>query len=226
MGDDDKLLPNCLEEYILLIDKYPKLGVYHAWTEIINEESIFYSLQPPRPEYESAYSLLWNRWDNRNCQFIGDFLFETKALKQNGGFYKLPLAWGSDDISALIAAKKGGIANTRKIVFQYRINSHTISSTGSTELKVKAIENEKKWYKEFLKEKPVDKLDHKYYQLCLNMIDLHFCKKYIHAISKDVSQHSLSRILYWSKKRKKYNLTIKMMIYIFIEAIKRNQLKK
>jgi glycosyltransferase involved in cell wall biosynthesis len=39
MGDDDKLAPNCLEEYNNLIDKYPDLDVYHARTLMIDENS-------------------------------------------------------------------------------------------------------------------------------------------------------------------------------------------
>ena len=33
MGDDDLILPNCLEEYAKLMAKYPGLGVYHAEKE-------------------------------------------------------------------------------------------------------------------------------------------------------------------------------------------------
>lgn len=42
MGDDDKLLPTCLEEYNKLIERHPNLGVYHAWTQIIDENQILY----------------------------------------------------------------------------------------------------------------------------------------------------------------------------------------
>lgn len=226
MGDDDKLLPDCLEEYSRLIDKYPNLGIYHAWSEIINEKSEFYSLQASRPEYESVYSLLWNRWDNRKYQFIGDFLFETRTLKANGGFYKLPLAWGTDDISALIAAKRKGIANTQKVIFQYRINPHTISSTGNVKIKMDAIEREKRWYKEFLREIPIEELEYKYYQLCLIMLKLHFQKKQIRTITIDITQNSIIHILYWLRQKKKYNISIKMIVYAILESIKRKQLKK
>ena len=61
MGDDDRLLPCCLKEYLKLMEKYPGLGVYHAWTEIIDEESVMFDLQQPRPEWESALSVAWNR---------------------------------------------------------------------------------------------------------------------------------------------------------------------
>lgn len=45
MGDDDKFLPNCLEEYVRLIAKYPGIGLLHGWTEIIDENSTAYQKQ-------------------------------------------------------------------------------------------------------------------------------------------------------------------------------------
>ena len=103
MGDDDMLAPDCLTEYLQLMKCYPDLDIYHGRTEIINEHTKFYMLQEARPKYESVYSLIWHRWKGR-AQFIGDFLFRVQALKEKGGFYKLPLAWASDDISANIMA--------------------------------------------------------------------------------------------------------------------------
>lgn len=81
MGDDDKLLPRCLEEYNKLIECYPGLGVYHAWTEIIDENSNVIRMQEARPEREGVYSMIWGRWNGRT-QYIGDFLFERKLLKK------------------------------------------------------------------------------------------------------------------------------------------------
>ena len=142
MGDDDVLSENCLDEYIKLIAKYPNLNVYHARTEIINENSQFIRLTEARPEFESVYSLIWHRWRGRS-QYIGDFLYRTENLKLNGGFYKLPLAWGSDDLTAYIHARDKGIANTQNPIFKYRISSQTITNSGSITYKLKAIEEEK-----------------------------------------------------------------------------------
>lgn len=149
MGDDDMLLPNCLENYDKLIAKYPGLGVYHAWTEIIDEEGNFFKMQHPRPEYESVYSMIWSRWNGRTRQYIGDFCFDTELLKADGGYYKLPLAWGSDDITAVRAAARKGIANMQTLGFAYRENRYTITSTGNDYIKLQAINSEKEWYKSF-----------------------------------------------------------------------------
>lgn len=156
IGDDDRLKQCCLEEYRKLIEKYPGLEIYHARTEIIDENSAPKFLQEERPEWESALSLLWNRWDNRENQYIGDFCYDTQALRRNGGYYKLPLAWGSDDISAVRAATSKGIANTLIPCFEYRQNSQTITSSKNARTKLEATLASHKWFMEFIKGLDVD----------------------------------------------------------------------
>lgn len=151
IGDDDRLLPCCLEQYHDLILQHPGLNVYHAWSEIIDEHGIVTSMQAPRPEWESVLSLIWNRWSSREKQFIGDFCYSVGYLKAAGGYYKLPLAWGSDDITATMAANEKGIANTQQICFQYRDNSRSItSSTANARQKMLATLQQYDWFGHFL----------------------------------------------------------------------------
>lgn len=153
MGDDDLLLPCCLEEYEKLILKFPNLHVYHTRTEIINDHGKVIATQEIRPEWESMVSLIWNRWTSRDKQFIGDFCYDTNYLKATGGYYKLPLAWGSDDLTATMAAKEKGIANTQRFGFQYRVSTQTItSSRHNARLKMEATLAQYKWYDRLLSE--------------------------------------------------------------------------
>ena len=137
MGDDDRLLPNCLDEYSKLIEKYPGLNIYHGMTEIINEHSEVYNIQEARPEREGVYSMMNGRLRNHRIQFIGDWLIKRDALSQMYGYVKMPMAWGSDDLTAYILAMNGGVANTQIPVFQYRVNSLTITNSGNYREKVK-----------------------------------------------------------------------------------------
>lgn len=153
MGDDDRLLPCCLDEYRALIKKYPDLNVYHTRTEIIDGNGEVINLQEPRPEWESALSMVWNRWASRDKQYIGDFCYNIKFLNAIGGYYKLPLAWGTDDITTTMAAKERGIANTQTFGFQYRENSLTItSSVTNARIKIEAVMLQYNWYHGFLEE--------------------------------------------------------------------------
>lgn len=130
MGDDDCLLPNCLEEYSKLIEKYPDLDIYHGMTEIIDENGNVTNMQEARPEREGMYSMISGRLRNSRLQYIGDWLFKRTALEQLNGYVNMPMAWGSDDLTAYTIAKNKGVANTQIPVFQYRISSLTISNSG------------------------------------------------------------------------------------------------
>ena len=92
MGDDDRLLPNSLEEYSRLIEKYPDLDIYHGMTEIIDEKSRVTNMQEARPEREGIYSMLIGRLRNCRMQYIGDWLFKRSALQQINGYVKMPMA--------------------------------------------------------------------------------------------------------------------------------------
>ncbi len=219
MGDDDCLLPCCLEEYHKLMCKYPNLGIYHAWAELIDEKGNFYEIQQPRVEFESALSLAWNRWNGRSYQFIGDFCFNIKILRHNGGFFKTTLAWGADDISAIIAANSCGIANTQCVCFQYRVNRYTITNSGNHMLKLQALIQEKEWYSQYLKSEiiNVDSIDLKYKHSMINMLDKRFKDLISYEILQDIKNNK-NKIFFYFKHLKQFNLSIAQLFKIIIKS--------
>jgi glycosyltransferase involved in cell wall biosynthesis len=162
IGDDDMLTPDCLATYASYIDKYPFAGILHGQTDIIDENGELICHTPPRPSWESAMSLLYNRTYIYRQQFIGDFCYNCAELKARGGFYTLPLAWGSDDISAIEAAKTGGIANTSEVIFLYRSNRMSITKQTFVRQKIKACILEARWKWIFLRHAQSELQDEKY----------------------------------------------------------------
>ena len=229
MGDDDRLLPYCLEEYSKLVDKYPNLNIYHGWTEIIDENSNIVDICSPRLEFESVFTMLYYRWSGRR-QFIGDFLFRRDALSKDGGFYYIPYAWGADDISVARAAWPKGIANTQTVVFQYRVNSQTITMTGNNEMKYQSLLSAKEWFANFLNLKKKDEtLSDKYWLLCQRNFNEFFHRQLVWTITNDLLSASCFRIIYWVKKRKEYRIPVKMIMtasYYYLENSLRNRLLK
>lgn len=218
MGDDDKLRPNCLEEYYKIVKLYPNLSIYHARTEIIDEYSQVIKLQEERSQFESVYSMIWHRWNGR-IQFIGDFLFKVSILREHKGFFKIPFALCSDDISVAIAAKEFGIANINTAVFQYRINSQTISNNGNGKVLMEATVQIKKWYEEFLLEVPISDDDKLYWQLLNGNLEKRFCKFRYAIISKDLVKNTFSNFLYWLRLRNVYGLSYNMIVKSFFSGL-------
>lgn len=219
MGDDDRLLPCCLEEYAKLINQYPNIGVVHGWTELIDENSEFYDIQHPRPLHEGPFSLCWNRWNGRNKQYVGDFCYNVELLKKDGGFYFLPLAWASDDITAVRAARETGIANTQVLCFQYRVSRYTISKTGSQEKKMDATLMEKEWYIKFFESSnPQNANEEKFKIMLIQTINQHFKNKYKSLISKDIKNGRFWRVFFWLGKRKKYGVSAGRVLFACLQA--------
>lgn len=218
MGDDDKLLPNCLEEYVKLIEKYPDSNVYHARTQIIDKNDNINSVQEGRPLSESVLSAIWHRLAGRR-QYIGDWLFKVIALRDLGGFYSLPYAWGSDDMSAYYTAGNKPIINMQKYGFQYRVNIHTISNDTSS-VGAKILSN----YKQYcligsLIEKPRKNWEDEVY---CQMIKQELWNNYNKAISRVLSldiRHNPFHFIKWFLKATKYHLNYKILLKALIYSI-------
>lgn len=221
MGDDDKLLPQCLEEYIKVIEAYPNLDVYHGMTMMIDEKSHIVDVQTPRPVYESLYSLMYYRWFKKRRQFIGDWLFRVDPLKKRGGFTDLPYAWESDDCSSYLACGNKGVANTQTPVFLYRVSTQTISSnTSNTKEKLTAhvkaldicnvlIENGK----------PNNDLDFFYFNKLKEGIGSHLSKSYGIDIGEDILHNPL-KLFYWILYKRTFHIPSKSIPIAMIHATK------
>lgn len=206
MGDDDRLAPLCLEDYVNLIKKYPSFNVYHTRMAYINEQSTIINLTPERADFESAYSAIWHFFHGR-VNRIGDWLFKTKTLRECGGYFDLPCAWGSDDITAFKMASNGGVANSNYIGFLYREFDLTVSKSSSNCIeKIEAHCKAREWYRSFLDAEPNDKKDQLYRRLLLSELDpiiLKFKQREI----RNTLKNNLSLGFVWLKVCKKYGVS-------------------
>lgn len=211
MGDDDKLMPDCLERYTALISKYPDLDLYHTRAYYINEQSNITDIQPPAPEWESVWSLIWYVTNGR-ITMLGDFLYRVSTLRANGGWYNLPLAWGSDNMSAFIAAKSHGVANTYEPGFCFRRNSQHISgSTKWNRTKVECRDHCWNLIEDFAKNNKATGQDSVLRQLLLdNLPEMRRRTKMV-LVAQEVDAHP-SHFWWWLRHRKKYGFNMFNML--------------
>lgn len=218
MGDDDRLLSDCLARYAQLIDEHPGLGVYHGWTEIINEQGEVVRFQEPRPLREPVSMMMLGRIAQGRLQYIGDWLFDVRQLRANGGFYHLPFAWGSDDLTAYVAARNTGTANTQVPVFQYRVNSLTISNSGNEKEKISAINGmEPVLYTILDAEHPQAEPDIQINKICRNNLAAHFAKKRVDTL-QSLFRHSPAALLWWLRHCPEYHITPKQVVKAWIKS--------
>lgn len=221
MGDDDMLTECCLDELAALIEKYPEKSVYHLQTNIVDERGVVTELLEPRYETETVLQMMYYRWAGLGRQqFIGDFCFRLSALRAQGGFYNVPLAWGSDDITAYIAASENGIACTRKVCFLYRKNRLTISNSSNNEEKLRALQLSHGWCDKFLATyKPIDDDDQTTLQLLKELGPVHYRANAGYLVVADLRR---SKMLFfsWILKRKRYGLSLGFMISQFVKSFR------
>ena len=218
MGDDDNLTPRCLQDFADLIEKYPGLDLYHARSEIIDDDSNFVCVLEERPEWESVYSLIYNP---RNTH-LGDWLFKTETLRQNGGFYKLPYGWQSDDISAFIAAASHGVANTKEPGFQYRGNGLSIShDMKSIEYKMEAVLFSIKWRLDFVADKHPEDIDDQRLIEFIKRDALKIGNQDIDdMVEFDIRKNFWSRSWFWLWHRQKHGISTRRYFRCLMRTIK------
>ena len=220
MGDDDMLLPNCLNTYINCIMANPNYEVYHIRTEIINENGDIIDMQEARPEQESVYSLIWHKVNNKRIQFIGDFCFRTASLKIRKGFFYLPFACYSDDISVYMAARNNGIRNINEIGFRYRINTQTISNTQNLRETITSAEQAFEFIKTLLNKEADNLLDETHRLLSIKTLPKYTNDVYQYCFQTDMIQSPFSGIKYWKNRREQFKIPNSKLIKLLYIALK------
>lgn len=222
MGDDDSLAPNCLECYAEAIKIYPDLDVFHGRVNQINEDGNILRILEERPELESPYELILGRIKGRR-QYIGDFCYRTKRLKQEGGFYKLPFAWGSDDITSYICATPNGICNVNIPIFNYRIHGMTISNSGNERKKMEAALMLHDWLFDYVENQKAMNIDEKIGEI-EHLLPYMLSKIQEYIILPTIS-NDISYLYKWYKIRKNYRISFITFIRIIYHTKMSNLIK-
>ncbi|SEM43897.1 Glycosyltransferase involved in cell wall bisynthesis [bacterium A37T11] len=222
MGDDDRLEPDFLAEFDRLTEKQPGLDVYHCRSLVIDDLGQPLMLTPSCPEFEYVCDHIWHRLQQWRSQYISDFVYRTDSLRERGGFYYFPLAWGSDDVTAYMAMAEKGIAHTQKPVFNYRSNGFSITSTGNDLEKMNANLAYGDWLRKFLVQyqpKEGEKVMHAYLLKHLNAY-IQQRKNYTMALSMRNKPFQKARM--WANHRKEFDISLRQ---ILLAAFKGRNLK-
>ena len=207
MGDDDRLLPCCLEEYVKLIDAYPDLNVYHARTAIINEKGERIDVQEERPIWESCQEMILHQWKDHRMQFLGDFLFSRHWLLNNGGYVKFPLAYCSDWATANLAAKDKGIANGQVFMFEYRSTPCSISRSQNLRIAVGSCKLAHEWYLQTLPD------------ILPPFHSRYFTRQMTDMIYLDVKQKPLNSFLFWLSHGKGLGISYIKIVEVCVRGV-------
>jgi glycosyltransferase involved in cell wall biosynthesis len=140
LSDDDYLEPDHLQQLSSLVERFPRVDVFHTRVRMVDENDRALGLSPLAPDWETMSDLVWHRCAGMRQQFLSDFMWRTSALREQGGFANLPAAWGTDDLTAARLSARAGIAFGARPTLNYRIHSGSITGKVSPFPKIYAIQ--------------------------------------------------------------------------------------
>lgn len=120
LSDDDVMNKDFLHEINTLIIKYPETKVFHCRVKLIDGENNFLGITEICPEWEKQEDFVFQRINKQRDFFLSDFVVNTKALKEIGGFSDKTSGWGVDEITWSSLAYNG-VGFSNKLLLNYRI---------------------------------------------------------------------------------------------------------
>lgn len=120
LSDDDVIDKEFLAEINTLTLKYPATKVFHCRVKLIDGQSQFIGITEICPEWEKQEDFVFQRIYEKRDFFLSDFIVDTKALKEIGGFSEKTSGWGLDEVTWSTLAYNG-VGFSNKLLLNYRI---------------------------------------------------------------------------------------------------------
>lgn len=127
--DDDTYEPEFLSTADDVLTRHPQVNIFRARICPCDIDSNIQFLEPCMPEYASLEEFFYMMYHGL-FGGIPQYVYRKKTLLNMGGFYSLPMAYGSDDLTALLLAKDG-IATSGINLVKFRYSGLNISSEGN-----------------------------------------------------------------------------------------------
>lgn len=124
--DDDIYNINFLETFIPLINKYPDVNLFRSRVMDMDAKGEIKRIDKCYKEYLNKIEFYYHFLHGMKGG-IPQYIFKRAVLVAKGGFVDFPLAWGSDDATALMMGEKG-IVNSQEHLVGFRWSDLNISS--------------------------------------------------------------------------------------------------
>lgn len=141
LGDDDCIAPDFVKEFykILPVVEQNNITLIKCGQQWIDENNKLLESHIYNFDKTKASEIFIKKYNNEIRSSLSENIYKTQFIKTNK-FVKLPLAWGTDDLSLLDFSKNGYIQYIAKHLVSVRISTESISGSGQYEkLKKSAI---------------------------------------------------------------------------------------
>lgn len=125
--DDDVYEPTFLEEIEKLTRKYPQVGIFRSREQVVDAQGKVISTDHDFCERISMAYNIYNQLTELYFNGIGCYVFNTRQLREMGGFVYYTMAWGSDTMTNFLMSRNG-MGVTKEVLFSFRQSGENISS--------------------------------------------------------------------------------------------------
>lgn len=141
LGDDDCISTDFVEEFYKILPdvKKNKISLIKCGQQWVDENNNLLESHVYDFDKVSAAEIFIKKYNNEIRSSLSENIYQTQIIKKHK-FVKLPLAWGTDDLSLLDFSENGYIQYIPKPLVSVRISTESISGSDRYEkLKKSAI---------------------------------------------------------------------------------------
>lgn len=134
--DDDVYDTNYLLKMDQLVCKYQECDAFRPQVMIVDDKLNIKDIDGYMPEFCDKTVFLYYFLKRHINTGIGFWIFRRSRLLKNGGYYEMPLAWCSDDITAIVMAENG-VCFYPQPLYRFRHSGESISTKRNSSIELK-----------------------------------------------------------------------------------------
>jgi glycosyltransferase involved in cell wall biosynthesis len=127
LGDDDRLSLNYLEEMDRLIQGHPEGCIFRSRLVLIGPQGDIQRIGLSLPELETWDEYIYVRHAYDREQSTAEICAKAEALRALGGYIRMPLALGSDDLTWISLCLRTPMVSTNRTLAYWRRHEHATS---------------------------------------------------------------------------------------------------
>lgn len=149
-SDDDIYDSKYLESMIALAKKYPDANILRPRVQLIDADNCILKVESYLNEQTSVWEFAYALHSHYVFGGVPFYMFKRSKWEEIGGFKDFPLAWGSDDATAISLAMDYYMVVSSEILFSFRMSGENITTQKNNTHKLQKKIQARILYYEFL----------------------------------------------------------------------------
>ena len=149
-SDDDVYDSMYLEKMLALAKKYPDVNILRPRVQLIDAQNNIYKVESYLNERTSVWEFVYSLHSHYIFGGVPFYMFKKSKWEEIGGFIDFPVAWCSDDATAISLAKEYDMVISNEILFSFRMSGENITTQKNNKPKLHQKIQARILYYEFL----------------------------------------------------------------------------